>query len=316
MFPGHSDNTIAEMEANYEGYNNTVRMLMQRSQSGIIGTVSDIIEVPSEYVTAVETALGGALQHIVCEDDDAATKAISWLKSSKSGRATFLPVKSVRADRLGLDGSVKSAKGFIGIASEMVSCDKKYDVIMVDAYQDITIPFQMSSVEGESLFSYKGEPLPYMPFCYKHPDYWHVIKKETKRTGDMINSRKLFDDSEKAHPITEDEMIKIEKIHGTLLLIGAEDDVLWDTAKYIRRMKQRMKEHPHTCRLEYVIYEHGTHFVFPDSMLKIMLPVGSGLFVKLAFQAARKYPEECRRARLDIDQRVRNAVAKWKRVDR
>ena len=72
----------------------------------------------------------------------------------------------------------------------------------------------------------------------------------------------------------------------------AEDDVLWDTAKYIRRMKQRMKEHPHTCRLEFVIYEHGTHFVFPDSMLKTMLPVGSGLFVKLAFQAARKYPEE------------------------
>ena len=58
-----------------------------------------------------------------------------------------------------------------------------------------------------------------------------MIAKEIKRTGDMINSRKLFDDSEKAHPIIEDEMIKSEKIHGTLLLIGAEDDVLWDTAK-------------------------------------------------------------------------------------
>lgn len=78
----------------------------------------------------------------------------------------------------------------------------------------------------------------------------------------MINSRKLFDDSEKVHPIQEDEMIRIEKIHGTVLLIGAEDDVLWDTAKYIRRMEQRMKEYPHTCRLESVIYEHGTHFVF------------------------------------------------------
>ena len=167
-------------------------------------------------------------------------------------------------------------------------------------------------IEGESLFSYNGEPLPYMPFCYKHPDYWHVIEKETKRTGDMIHSRKLFDDSEKAHPITEDEMIKIEKIHGTLLLIGAEDDVLWDTAKYIRRMKQRMKERSHTCRLEFVIYEHGTHFVFPESMLKTMLPVGSGLFMKLAFQAARKYPKECQSARRDIDRRVRNAVAEWK----
>ena len=128
-------------------------------------------------------------------------------------------------------------------------------------------------IEGESLFSYKGEPLPYMPFCYKHPDYWHVIEKETKRTGDMINSRKLFDDLEKAHPITEDEMIKIEKINGT-------------------------------------------HFVFPESMLKTMLPVGSGLFVKLAFQAARKYPQECRSTRLDIDRRVRNVVAEWKSAER
>lgn len=155
-----------------------------------------------------------------------------------------------------------------------------------------------------------------MPFCYKHPDYWHVIEEETKRTGDMINSKKLFDDSEKAHPITEDEMIKIEKIHGTVLLIGAEDDVLWDTAKYICRMKQRMEERPHICRLEPVIYEHGTHFVFPESMLKTMLPVGSGLFMKLAFQAARKYPKECRRVRLDIDQRVRNAATEWKSADR
>ena len=66
-------------------------------------------------------------------------------------------------------------------------------------------------------------------------------------------------------------MIKIEKIHGTLLLIGAEDDVLWYTAKYIRRMELRMKERPHTCRLESVIYEHATHFVFPESMLKMNL---------------------------------------------
>ena len=57
-------------------------------------------------------------------------------------------------------------------------------------------------IEGEALFSYKGEPL---PVCYKHPDYWHVIKKETKRTGDMINSRKLFDDSEAVHAITEEK---------------------------------------------------------------------------------------------------------------
>ena len=79
-------------------------------------------------------------------------------------------------------------------------------------------------VDGESLFTYRGSPLPYMPFCYKHPDYWQVVKTEAKKSGNIIDSKKIFDDSEAAHPITEDEFIKIENIKGKLLMIGAEDD--------------------------------------------------------------------------------------------
>ena len=167
-------------------------------------------------------------------------------------------------------------------------------------------------IEGESLFSYDGKPLPYMPFCYSHPQYWQVIAAETKRTGDMINSRKLFDDSEVAHPIQPEEFIPIENIHGKLLLIGAEDDVLWDTAKYIRRMEDRLTQKTHSCDVESVVYEHGTHFVFPEGMIKTMLPVGSGLFVKIAFQAAKKYPEECRQTRVDIERRMTNAINAWR----
>lgn len=162
-------------------------------------------------------------------------------------------------------------------------------------------------IEEESLFSYRGKPLPYMPFCYKHPQYWHVIEQETKRTGDMINSRKLFDDSEAVHPILEEEKIKIEKIHGKLLLIGAEDDVLWNTAKYIRRMEER----EHICKLEAVVYKYGTHFVFPESMLKMMLPIGSASFVKFAFQSARKHPKECLETCIDIDNRIRSTAKAW-----
>ena len=102
-----------------------------------------------------------------------------------------------------------------------------------------------------------------MPFCYQHPDYWRIILEESKRTGNMIASRKLFDDSEAAHPITEEEFIKVENIRGKLFLVGAEDDALWDTAKYIRRMEKRLAEKPHSCEVEAVVYEHGTHFVFP-----------------------------------------------------
>ena len=61
-----------------------------------------------------------------------------------------------------------------------------------------------------------------------------------------------------------------------------------------------------------MVYTHGTHFVFPEGMLKIMLPVGSGLFVKLAFQAAKKYPKECRQTRIDIEKRMCRVLAEWK----
>ena len=166
-------------------------------------------------------------------------------------------------------------------------------------------------VAGESLFSYRGKPLPYMPFCYQHPDYWHCIAAESKRTGDMVNSRKLFDDSEAAHPIRPEEYIPVENIRGKLLLVGAEDDVLWDTAKYIRRMEKRFAEKPHACEVETAVYAHGTHFVFPEGMLKIMLPVGAGLFVRLAFQAAKQFPEACRQTRQDIDRRVSAAIHTW-----
>ena len=122
--------TIEEMEANYEGYNSAVRLLMQRHSGGIVGTVSDIITVPKGYETAVETALGAALQHIVCEKDSDAKSSINWLKSNRAGRATFLPVESVRADKIPLNSRVKNADGFLGIASEMVGRDSSYDEIV------------------------------------------------------------------------------------------------------------------------------------------------------------------------------------------
>jgi acetyl esterase/lipase len=166
-------------------------------------------------------------------------------------------------------------------------------------------------VEGESLFSYQGEPLPYMPFVYQHPEYWKVVEIESKRTGDILNSRKPFDDSEKAHPLTEEEMIRVENIKGRLLLIGAADDALWDTARYIRRMEQRLKQHPHACEAEFAIYEYGTHFVFPETMLQTMMPVVGDTFVKVAFLSARQHPKECKQTRIDIDWKLKDAIKEW-----
>lgn len=121
--------TIEEMENNYEGYNNAVKLLMKENFRGITGPVSDLITVPAGYELAVETALGGQLQNIVCDDDKAAEQAINWLKSSKSGRATFLPVSSVQGSEYNVPSAILQSAGYISLASEKVQTDCDYDSI-------------------------------------------------------------------------------------------------------------------------------------------------------------------------------------------
>ena len=166
-------------------------------------------------------------------------------------------------------------------------------------------------IEGESLFTYRGKPLPYMPFCYKHPDYGHAMQAEAKATDNMIASRKIFDDSEAAHPITEDEFIKIENIRGYLLMTGAADDSMWNAAKYVMRAEQRLAAKPHTCKAQFLAYKHGTHFVFPDSLLKQIFPVASVWLLKLMFKAAKEYPQECKLVRMDIENKMIATIKEW-----
>ena len=185
------------------------------------------------------------------------------------------------------------------------------DFIMEGFYQDGKDGAHERPGDNESSISWQGEPLPYLPYAYRHPEYWKKIKEESKERGDMIASRSMFDESERLHPIQEAERIKVENIKGKIIFVGAEDDVLWDTCKFIRRMERLLGEREHECEYESLLYEHGTHFAFPQSMLDIMMPVIGNLFVGLAFKAGRKYPKECKQTRLDIDRRISAAILKW-----
>ena len=185
------------------------------------------------------------------------------------------------------------------------------DFVMEGFYQDGKDGMRERPGDGESSVSWQGEPLPYLPYAYRHPEYWQKIKEESKAGGDFIASRKMFDESERRHPLQEDEKIKVEKIKGRIICIGAEDDVLWDTCKYIRRMEARLTEMPHESSFEAWLYEHGTHFAFPESTLKKMLPVGASLLVRIMFRAGKQYPKECRETRIDIDKRLRQVFRDW-----
>ena len=95
-------------------------------------------------------------------------------------------------------------------------------------------------------------------------------------------------------------MIKIEKIKGKLILLGADDDSFWEAGKYVRRMDQRLKERPHECEYEAVAYRYGTHFVLPESMLRMALPVGLKFVMRLIFRSAKEHPDECEATRKDV----------------
>ena len=90
------------------------------------------------------------------------------------------------------------------------------------------------------------------------------------------------------------------------------DDSFWEAAKYIRRMDRRLKERPHTCSYETLVYEHGTHFVLPESLLRMALPIGLKFVLRFIFRAAKEYPDECEAARKDIDRRLSAALKEWR----
>lgn len=119
---------LEDLERGYEGYAKSVKNILNSGIKGVKGVVSKLIEVEPKYVTAVEIALGGGLQNIVVEDEECAKKCISYLKENRMGRATFLPLTSVKENVL--RDAPATAKGYVGIASDLVNCDSLYrDII-------------------------------------------------------------------------------------------------------------------------------------------------------------------------------------------
>lgn len=124
--------SLQNIAERYEGYGGSVRRVMEKKGeiSGIHGVVADLIKVEKKYETAVETALGGNIQNVVTEDESTAKELISYLKKNRLGRATFLPLTSVK----GADNSkytrALGKTGVLGMANELVKTDAVYDGIL------------------------------------------------------------------------------------------------------------------------------------------------------------------------------------------
>ena len=135
--------TFKTMEQQFEGYSGSVRFVMKKYAEGAItdrygvkcgkiyGPLSTLVRVDDKYITAIETALGPNLQHIVVEDEGVAKSAMFALKKAEAGRATFFPLTSMRGQSA--TPEMKEAMGYTGyiaVADELVECDRKFSEIL------------------------------------------------------------------------------------------------------------------------------------------------------------------------------------------
>ncbi len=123
--------SLKNIAERYDGYGNSIRKVMEQkaANKGLLGVVSDLIQVDKKYEIAIETALGGNIQNIVTEDEETAKKMIAFLKQNRFGRATFLPLTSVSARNNPKNEEALKEPGIIGLANKLVKCDPKYDEV-------------------------------------------------------------------------------------------------------------------------------------------------------------------------------------------
>ena len=142
---------LSDLSANYEGFYNSVKVVMKEAKrgavGGICGPVTTLIKVPSKYNIAMEVALGAKMQHIVVNTDADAKRAIEMLKKRDAGRATFLPLTTIKPHTLN-EKDLDDCYGYIGIASELCTADKKYENILSNLLGRIVVAEDLSAASA------------------------------------------------------------------------------------------------------------------------------------------------------------------------
>ncbi len=139
---------LSDLENNMEGFAGSVKSVLKASKQGrlggVFGTVAQNISTQPQYALAIETALGGALQNIIVENEDIAKRCIRFLKEQHGGRATFLPVTSVKGNELRESG-LDECEGYVACANKIVSYDERFKGIVASLLGRIVIAEDIDS---------------------------------------------------------------------------------------------------------------------------------------------------------------------------
>ncbi|EOU1670087.1 chromosome segregation protein SMC [Clostridium perfringens] len=128
---------LNKLEKQYEGYNLSVKKIMASVDAGRVKinknkckVLGEVVETKAGYETAIEVALGGSISNIITEDEEVAKILINHLRENKLGRATFLPLSTIRGKKLELSKNIVESEGFLGIASDLVNFKEVYNNVI------------------------------------------------------------------------------------------------------------------------------------------------------------------------------------------
>ena len=164
QFKASKKKMLVNMEANMDGYFRSIKEILKECdknpdfKKGIHGPLFKLIDVSGKNATAIELALGGALQNIVTSNEENAQKAIEFLKKGKYGRGTFLPITAIKGKGLEekIVEEVRTMKGFIGVASDLVTLDPLYEGIVLHLLGKVVVVENLDAgIQMAKRFGYK-----------------------------------------------------------------------------------------------------------------------------------------------------------------
>ncbi len=195
---------LEELEKGYEGYYKSVKSVLKQGFRGVHGAVSKLLTVEGPYVTAIEIALGSAIQNVVVDTEEDAKSCISYLKQNRLGRATFLPLSTVRGSLL--DKPPAAEAGYLGLASELIGYDPKYEGVFRQLLGRVVV----------------ADSIDHAVSIARKTGYWYRI---VTLSGEVVNAG----GSMTGGSIRENQQLlsrskEIERLHGELAALKKELD--------------------------------------------------------------------------------------------
>ncbi|WP_165004004.1 MULTISPECIES: chromosome segregation protein SMC [unclassified Enterococcus] len=241
--------SLQEIQENYFGFYQGVRLVLQHKHqlSGIVGAVAELIDVPADFTLAVETALGGAAQHIIVENEVDARQAITYLKQQRGGRATFLPLTTIKPRQLPAHilTQAASVEGFMGIASEQITFPDQIQTVVQNLLGTILFARDLESANAIAQtirYQYRVVSL--------EGDVMNAGGSMTGGANKRGNQGSLFAQNQELKQLTsefeqadrklQDQEKKVQEIQQEITILGEEQEQLRAQGEQLRFEEQEV----------------------------------------------------------------------------